>query len=92
MDLDDAPLLHVSRVRLVFGPGESVSELLRALAEALDPLAVVPSELRCTIGPDGCRLVVTCDLDPAQPQLARVLGRLLRRRRATSPPPLAWSA
>ena len=91
MSLRDAPPLRVSKVRLVFGPADSVSELLRALAEALDPLDVVPHELRCSISAEGCRLLVTCDLDPEQPDLARILGRLLRRRR-TTPPPLAWSA
>ncbi len=92
MDMRDGPPLHLSRVRLVFGPADSVPALLRALAEALDPLDVVPRELRCSIAADGCRLIVTCDLDPVRPDLARILGRLLRRRRPAPPPPLAWSA
>jgi hypothetical protein len=92
VDLRDAPPLRVSKVRLVFGPADSVATLLRALADALDPLDVVPREVRCSITDEGCRLLVTCELDPEQPDLARVLGRLLRRRRTETPPPLAWSA
>ncbi|MFI5047578.1 MAG: hypothetical protein ACHQIG_10990 [Acidimicrobiia bacterium] len=90
--LDDAPLFRLSRVRLVFGPCDSVPPLLRALADALEPVALVPSEVRCSISHDGCRLRVTCDLDPARPDLARVLVQLLRRRGADRPAELARSA
>src|SRR5215510_5478046 len=80
----DTPV-RVSSVRLVFGPADHVSDLLRALADAFEPLELVPQEVRCSIGRDGCRLRVTCELDPRQPDPAAVLGRLLRRRR-TDPP------
>ena len=69
-------------LQLVFGPCDAMAPLLRALADALEPVALVPTELRPSIGPDGCRLRVTCDLDPSRPDLARVLAHLLRRQDA----------
>jgi hypothetical protein len=90
--IDRAPLLRLSRVRLVFGPSDSVAALLRAVADALEPVALVPGELRCAIGPDGCRIRVTCEIDPGRPDLARVLGHLLRRRAVERVEPLARTA
>jgi hypothetical protein len=90
--LDGAPVLRLSRLRLVFGPSDSLPPLLRALADALEPVGLVPIQLHCSIAPDGCRLRVTCELDPARPDLARVLAHLLRRRRATRSVALARSA
>jgi hypothetical protein len=90
--LEHAPLLRLSRIRLVFGPNASVAPLLRAVADALEPVGLEPSELRCSIGPDGCRLRVTCEIDPSRPDLARVLAHLLRRRGALRGAPLARTA
>ena len=89
---DRAPLLRLSRIRLVFGPDGSVAALLRAAADALEPVGLEPTELRCSIGADGCRLRVTCEIDPNRPDLARVLGHLLRRRHAERSVPLARTA
>lgn len=90
--LHHAPELRLSRIRLVFGPSDSVAPLLRAVADALEPVGLVPTELRCSIGPDGCRLRVTCELDPTRADLARVLAHLLRRRSAARDRALAWTA
>ena len=61
------PLAHPARVR----PEPSVAPLLRALADALEPVELVPSELRCSIGPDGCRLRVTLRGRPAAAPTSR---------------------
>jgi len=90
--LGPAPVVRLSRIQLVFGPTDAVAPLLRALADALEPVALVPSDLRCSWGPDGCRLRVTCEIDPARPDLAHVLAHLLRRRNAERPVALARSA
>jgi hypothetical protein len=90
--LRHAPVLRLSRIRLVFGPSESVAPVLRAVADALEPVGLEPTELRCSIGADGCRLRVTCDIDPSRPDLARVLGHLLRRRNTERAVALARSA
>jgi hypothetical protein len=75
-----APALRVSKLRLVFGPAATLEELLRALADALDPLDLEPTFVDCTYASDGYRLRVTCEFDPRRPDLGQVLGRLLRRR------------
>ena len=90
--LGHAPALRLSRIQLVFGPTDTVTPLLRALADALEPVGLVPSDLRCSLGPAGCRLRVTCEIDPARPDLAHVLAHLLRRRNAERPVALARSA
>jgi hypothetical protein len=73
----------VSSLRLVFGPAPSVPALLRALAEAIEPVDVVPSEVVCTRAADGYRLRVTCSLATDRPDLAAVLAHLVRARRRT---------
>jgi hypothetical protein len=78
--IDAAPELRVSRLRLVFGPADTLEELLRALAAALDPLDIEPTFVDCTHARDGYRLRITCEVDPRRPDLSRVLGCLLRRR------------
>lgn len=78
--IDAAPELRVSKLRLVFGPTETLAELLEVLSDALDPLDVTPVFVDCGYASDGYRLRVTCELDPSRPDLNRVLGRLLRRR------------
>ena len=71
----------VSSLRLVFGPAPSVSVLLRALAEAIEPVGVVPSEVVCTRSGDGYRLRVTCDLLVDRPDFSVTLAHLVRARR-----------
>jgi len=74
------PVLHTSKLRLVFGPADTLADILRALADALDPLDLVPTALEWSHSEDGHRMRVLCELDPARPDVAFVLGHLLRRR------------
>ncbi|HEX5588635.1 MAG TPA: hypothetical protein VFZ17_15110 [Acidimicrobiia bacterium] len=72
--------MRVSRLRLVFGPADTLADVLRALADALDPLDLVPTSIEWWHSTDGHRMRVECELDPARPDVAFVLGHLLRRR------------
>jgi len=88
----DRAVFRLSRLQLVFGPCDAMAPLLRALADVLEPIALVPTQLHPSIRPDGCRLRVTCELDPSRPDLARVLAQLLRRRDEDRAVQLARSA